>query len=54
MKSLNVSFEEKSTWISLAIITFVFAGYFSQVYQGLISGTLEKVAVFGLFIGAVV
>ena len=54
MKSLNVSFEEKSTWISLAIISFVFAGYFSQVYQGLISGTLDKAAVFGLFIGAVV
>jgi hypothetical protein len=53
MKSLNVSFEEKSTWISLAIISFVFAGYFSQVYQGLISGTLDKADVFGLFIGAV-
>ena len=53
MQSLNMSFEEKSTWVSLAIISFVFAGYFSQVYQGLISGTLEKVAVFGLFIGAV-
>ena len=54
MKSLNMSFEEKSTWVSLAIISFVFAGYFSQVYQGLITGTLEKVTVFGLFIGAVV
>lgn len=54
MKSLNVSFEEKSTWVSLAIITFVFAGYFSQVYEGLMSGTLDKVAVLGLFIGAVI
>lgn len=54
MKSLNVSSEEKSTWVSLAIITFVFAGYFSQVYEGLMSGTLDKAAVFGLFIGAVV
>ncbi|MGB5488333.1 MAG: hypothetical protein WBN06_13140 [Lysobacterales bacterium] len=53
MKSLNVSFEEKSIWVSLAIITFVFAGYFSQVYEGLMSGTLNKVAVFGLFFGAV-
>ena len=53
MTSLNMSFEEKSTWVSLAIISFVFAGYFSQVYQGLISGTLDKADVFGLFIGAV-
>lgn len=53
MKSLNVSWKEKSTWISLAIISFIFAGYFSQVYQGLISGTLDKADVFGLFIGAV-
>lgn len=54
MKSLNVSFEEKSTWVSLAIITFIFAGYFSQVYQGLVNDTLDKGAVLGLFIGAVV
>jgi len=54
MKSLNMSFEEKSTWISLAIISFIFAGYFSQVFQGLVSGTLEKADVFVLFIGAVV
>ncbi len=53
MKLLTLSFKEKSTWISLAIISFIFAGYFSQVYQGLISGTLDKADVFGLFIGAV-
>ena len=53
MKSLNVSFEEKSIWVSLVIITFVFAGYFSQVYEGLMSGTLNKGVVFGLFFGAV-
>lgn len=53
MKSMNISFKEKSTWVSLAIITFIFAGYFSQVYQGLINGTLDKDAVLGLFIGAV-
>lgn len=54
MKSLNVSFEEKSIWVSLVIIIFVFTGYFSQVYEGLMSGTLDKATVFGLFIGAVV
>jgi len=42
MKSLNISFEEKSTWISLAIITFIFVGYFSQVFEGLVSGNLDK------------
>jgi len=54
MKSLNISFEEKSTWASLAIVTFIFAGYFSQVYQGLMDGTLDKAAIFGLFFGAVI
>jgi len=54
MKSPNMSFEEKSTWISLAIITVVFTGYFSQVYEGLLSGNLDKAAVTGLFIGAVI
>lgn len=54
MKTPNISFKEKSTWISLAIISFVFVGYFSQVYQGLISGTLDKAEVFVLFIGAAV
>jgi hypothetical protein len=54
MKPLNVSFKEKSIWISLAIITFILVGYFSQVYQGLVSGNLDKTAVSGLFMGAVV
>ena len=26
MKSLNISFEEKSTWVSLAIILIVYTG----------------------------
>jgi len=56
MKSikLNMSFEEKSAWVSLAIITFVFTGYFSQVYEGLLSGSLDKAAVAILFAGAVI
>ena len=54
MKSSNMSFEEKSTWISLAIITVVFTGYFSQVYEGLLSGNLDKAAITGLFTGAVI
>ena len=54
MTSLKLSFEEKSTWASLAIILIVFSGYFSQVYDGLIDGILDKAAVTGLFFGAVV
>ena len=54
MKSLNLSFEEKSTWVSLAIILIVFTGYFSQVYDGLLNGTLDRATVSGLFMGAVI
>ena len=54
MKSLNMSFKEKSTWVSLAILIMVFVGYFSRVYDGLVSGSLDKADVFGLFIGAVI
>ena len=54
MKSLNMSFNEKSTWISLTILMMVFVGYFSQVYGGLVSGSLVKADVIGLFVGAVI
>lgn len=54
MKSLSFSFEEKSTWVSLAIILIVFGGYFSRVFDGLVSGTLDKAEVSTMFIGAVV
>lgn len=54
MKSLNMTFEEKSTWVSLGILLFVFSGYFSQVFEGLVANTLSKTDIAGLFIGAVV
>lgn len=54
MKSLNMTFEEKSTWISLGILLFVFSGYFSQVFNELLTDTLNKTEASGLFIGAVV
>lgn len=53
MKSLNMTFEEKSTWVSLGILLFVFSGYFSQVFNGLLTDSLEKTEVSGLFISAV-
>jgi hypothetical protein len=54
MKNMNVSFKEKSVWISLVIHLLVFIAYFSQIYHGLINGTLDKAGIFGLFIAAVI
>lgn len=54
MERLNMSFEEKSTWISLAIILLVFTGYFVQVFDGISTGTLDKADITGLFFGAVI
>ena len=51
---MNMSFEEKSTWASLAIILFVFVGYFSQVFEGISTGSLDKADITGLFFGAIV
>lgn len=54
MGSLNMSFEEKSIWVSLFIILFVFVAYFSQVFEGLAADNLHKAEVSGMFIAAVV
>jgi hypothetical protein len=54
MKFLNMSWEEKSTWVSLLILLFVFTGYFSHVFEGLATDSLNKVEATGLFIGAVI
>lgn len=54
MSLSDMSFEEKSTWVSLAAILFVYASYFSQVFEGLVNNNLNKGEVAGLFIGAVV
>jgi hypothetical protein len=54
MNSLNLSFKEKSIWISLVIVLVIFVGYFSQVYEGLVAGTLDKAGASALFIGAVI
>lgn len=51
---MGMSFTEKSTWASLAIILLVFTGYFSSVFEGLMDGTLSKPETFGLFMGALV
>ena len=49
-----MSFEEKSTWISLAIILLVSTGYFTQVFEGISAGDLDKADITGLFFGAVI
>ena len=54
MSSFNMSFEEKSVWASLLIILFVFIAYFSQVFEGLATDSLDKAEISGLFIGAVI
>lgn len=54
MKNLDMSFEEKSIWVSLLIILFVFVGYFSQVFEGMFSGSLDKADIFAMFIGAII
>lgn len=54
MERLNMSFEEKSTWVSLAIILLVFTGYFVQVFEGISAGNLDKGDITGLFFGAVI
>jgi len=54
MNLFNMSWEEKSIWASLLIILFVFTGYFSQVFEGLTAGTLDKAEMLGIFIGAVI
>jgi uncharacterized membrane protein len=51
---MNMSFEEKSTWTSLLIILVVFTGYFSQVFDGITAGSLDKSEITGLFFGAVI
>lgn len=50
----NVTFKEKSTWVSLVIMLFVYGGYFSQVFDGLLNNNLNKGEISGLFIAAVV
>jgi TRAP-type C4-dicarboxylate transport system permease large subunit len=54
MNLWNISSEEKCTWVSLVIILVVFTGYFSQVFEGVTTGNLDKAEIAGLFIGTVV
>jgi len=49
-----MTFTEKSSWISFFIIALVYSQYFLYVFEGLANGSMEKVQIFGLFIGATV
>ena len=51
---MNMSFQEKSVWVSLIIILLAFGSYFSSIYDGLQAGSLDRLEVVGLFIGLVV
>lgn len=50
----DMSFKEKSIWVSLLIIALVYSKYFLYVFVGLASGTLDKGDISGLFFGAVI
>ena len=51
---MNMSFQEKSVWVSLIIILLAYGSYFSNIYDGLLAGSLSRVETMGLFIGMVV
>ncbi len=51
---MNMSFQEKSVWASLIIILFAYGSYFSNIYDGLLAGSLNGTETLGLFIGMVV
>ena len=50
----TMSFEEKSVWVSLLVILMVFTGYFSQTFEGLAAGTLDKSTALETFVVAVI
>jgi len=54
LNSMNMSFQEKSVWFSLIIILLAFGSYFSNIYNGLLAGSLNPEETLGLFIGMVV
>lgn len=51
---MNMSFQEKSIWVSLIIILLAFGSYFSNIYDGLQAGSLNRQEIVGLFVGLVV
>ena len=51
---MNLTFQEKSNWVSLIILSVVWVNYFSRIQPALSTGTINREESIGLFIGAVV
>ena len=51
---MNMTFREKSIWVSLIIMSVVWVNYFVRVQPALADGSISKEGSIGLFIGAVV
>ena len=51
---MNLTFQEKSNWASLIIMSVVWVNYFVRVQPVLADGTISREDSIGLFIGAVV
>lgn len=51
---MNLSFREKSTWVSLIIVTVVWLNYFIRIRPALFDGSIGRLESIGLFVGAVV
>ena len=51
---MNMSFREKSTWISLVTTLFIFGYYFTEAFPALSDGDADSMKIFGLFIGVII
>ena len=51
---MNLTFQEKSYWASLIIMSVVWVNYFVRIQPALNTGTINREETIGLFIGAVV
>ena len=51
---MDLSFQEKSYWASLIIMSVVWVNYFVRIQPALVDGSLSREDSIGLFIGAVV
>ncbi len=51
---MNMSFREKSIWISLAATVLIFGYYFANAFSALTSFNADNRGLIGLFIGVVV
>lgn len=51
---MNLSFQEKSIWVSLIIMLIVWFNYFSVIQPAMLEGNIGRAETIGVFIGAVI